>query len=98
MTNGKDPYVVLGVSHGATEEEVKAAFLRVVNRVIANRKEILRELRSVRDTLTGTEELEEEQKRLAGQMNVDADAVQEAIAQNARVVQDQAEYSVRTTL
>ena len=78
-----------------TEDEVKAAFLRAVNRVIADRKEILKELRAVRDTLTGTEELEKEQKRLAEQMNVDADAVQEIIAENARVAQDQDEYNVR---
>ena len=78
-----------------TEDEVKAAFLRAVNSVIADRKEILKELRAVRDTLSGTEELEEEQKRLAEQMNVDADAVQEIIAENARVAQDQDEYNVR---
>ena len=78
-----------------TEDEVKAAFLRAVNSVIADRKEILKELRAVRDTLSGTEELEEEQKRLAEQMNVDADAVQEIIAENARVAQDQYEYNVR---
>ena len=41
-----------------TEDEVKAAFLRAVNSVIADRKEILKELRAVRDTLTGTEGLE----------------------------------------
>ena len=40
-----------------TEDEVKAAFLRAVNSVIADRKEILKELRAVRDTLSGTEEL-----------------------------------------
>ena len=45
--------------------------------------------------LTGTEDLEKEQKRLAEQMNVDADAVQEAIAENARVAQNQEEYSIR---
>ena len=78
-----------------TEDEIKAAFLRVVNSIIADRKEILRELRSVRDMLTGTEELEAKQKRLAEQMNADADAVQELIAENARVAQDQGEYNVR---
>ena len=41
------------------------------------------------------EELEMEQKRLAEQMNVDADAVQEIISENARVAQDQDEYNVR---
>lgn len=78
-----------------TEDEIKAAFLRMANSLITDRDMILEELREDQSLLTGTEELEKEQKRLAEQMNVDADAVQEAIAQNARVAQDQAEYSVR---
>ena len=78
-----------------TEEEIKDAFIRVVNSLITDRDEILAELRTVQATLSGTEELEAEQARLAEQMNVDADAVQEIIAENARVAQDQAEYNVR---
>ena len=78
-----------------TEDEIKDAFLRVMNQIITEREMILEELREDQALLTGTEELEKEQKRLAEQMNVDADAVQELISQNARVAQDQAEYSVR---
>ncbi|MBR6028138.1 MAG: hypothetical protein IKP40_03540 [Clostridia bacterium] len=78
-----------------TEDEIKVAFLRMANSLITDRGMILEELREDQALLTGTEELEKEQKRLAEQMNVDADAVQEAIAQNARVAQDQTEYSVR---
>lgn len=66
-----------------------------MNSLITDRKEILAELRSVRDTLSGTEELEAEQKRLAEQMNADAEAVQELIAENARVAQDQEAYTLR---
>ena len=66
-----------------------------MNSLITGRKEILAELQSVRDTLSGTEELEAEQKRLAEQMNADADAVQNLIAENARVAQDQEAYSQR---
>ena len=50
---------------------------------------MLKELREIQRTLTGTDELEAEQ------MNADADAVQELIAQNARVAQDQTEYNLR---
>jgi predicted nuclease with TOPRIM domain len=78
-----------------TEDEIKEAFIRVVNSLITDREEILMELRTIQATLSGTEELEAEQKRLAEQMNVDADAVQEIIAENARVAQDQDEYNVR---
>ena len=45
--------------------------------------------------LTGTERLEAEKQRLAEQMNVDAEAVEQIIAENARVAQDQAENSIR---
>ena len=78
-----------------TEEEIKAAFIRAVNSLITDRKAMIKELRSVRDMLTGTEELEREQKQLAEQMNVDADAVHVLIAENARVAQDQEEYNLR---
>ena len=56
---------------------------------------ILEELQEDKAMLTGTEDLEKEQKRLAEQMNVDADAVQELIAQNARVAQNQDDYNRR---
>ena len=78
-----------------TEDEIKAAFVRVANIIIDDREMILEELREDQALLTGTEELEKEQKRLAEQMNVDADAVQELIAQNARVAQNQEEYNLR---
>ena len=38
-----------------TEDEIREAFIRVVNSLITDRKEVLTELRSVRDMLTGTE-------------------------------------------
>lgn len=78
-----------------TEDEVKEAFLHMVNSIITDRDGILGELRMVRDTLSSTAELETEQARLAEQMNADADAVQSLISENARVPQDQAEYAVR---
>ncbi len=78
-----------------TEDEVKEAFIRVVNSLITDREEILEELRTVQAELSGTEELEAEQKRLAEQINVDADAVRDIIAENARVAQNQEEYNIR---
>ena len=78
-----------------TEDEIKAAFVRVMGKLTTDRALILEELREDQAMLTGTEDLEKEQKRLAEQMNVDADAVQEAIAENARVAQNQEEYSIR---
>lgn len=78
-----------------TEDEIKDAFVSVVNQLITDREEVLEELRSVQATLSGTEELETRQKQLAEQMNVDADTVQQIIAENARVAQDQEAYNLR---
>ena len=78
-----------------TEDEIKAAFVRAANKLVTDRNLVLKELREIQRTLTGTDELEAEQKQLAEQMNADADAVQELIAQNARVAQDQTEYNLR---
>ena len=69
--------------------------MRVMAKLTTDRAMILEELREDQKLLIGTEELEKERKRLAEQMNVDADAVQEAIAENARVAQNQEEYSIR---
>ena len=71
-----------------TEEEIQDAFISVANQLIADRDEILDGLKEVQSTLSGTEELEKEQSRLAEQMNVDVDAVNQIIAENARVAQD----------
>ena len=78
-----------------TEEEIQDVFISVVNQLIADKEEILDGLKEVQSTLSGTEELEKEQSRLAEQMNVDADAVNQIIAENARVAQDQEAYRVR---
>ena len=78
-----------------TEEDIKKAFISVMNQLIGGKEEILSELRSVMETLSGTEELVREQKQLAEQMNADAEAVQELIAENARKAQDQETYTLR---
>ena len=78
-----------------TEDEIKESFVRVVNRLVTDKEALLAEMRNIERTLTGTEHLEAEQKRLAEQMNVDADAVQQIIAENAQVAQDQEKYRIR---
>ena len=42
-------------------------------------------LKAARSMLSGTAELEKEQRRLAEQMNVDDEADQQVISENARV-------------
>ena len=78
-----------------TEEQIQDAFVRVMNQITTDRDVILETLRQNRSMIGNTGELEREKKVLAEQMNVDADAVQELIAENTRVAQDQKEYAVR---
>ena len=78
-----------------TEEQIQKAFIRVMNQISTDRDVILETLRENRTMLGDTDGLERERKVLAEQMNVDADAVQELIAENARTAQDQEAYTLR---
>ena len=78
-----------------TEDEIKAAFVSAYNQLVTEKQEITANAELVRQTLCGTEELEEEKHRLEEEMNVVADMSQNAIAENARVAQDQNEYQKR---
>ena len=74
------------------EDEIKAAFVGMLNRLITDREFYLTELRNILDSLGGTEELERKSRLLEQQLTVDAKAVNDLIAQNARVAQNQKEY------
>jgi len=76
-----------------TEDEIKAAFVRAMNKVVKDRRQLIADLREIRETYTGVEGLEQTLRELDARMNIDADAVNEHIAQNARVAQDQDVYN-----
>ena len=76
-----------------TEDEIKAAFLRMVNGL--DRGPLLADLREIQSTYGGKDDLEPHLHELDGRMAAEADAVQELIAQNARVAQNQEEYNTR---
>ena len=76
-----------------TEEEVKAAFVRVVNKLIGNRVMLLADLREIQQTYNGTDELSQRLHELDERLNAEAETVQGLIAQNARVAQNQDDYS-----
>ena len=76
-----------------TEEEVKAAFIRAINKLIADRSTLLADLREVQQTYGGTEELDQRLRELDERLNAEADAVQALIARNAKVAQNQDDYS-----
>ena len=78
-----------------TEDEVKAAFVRMVNKLGADRDFYITELAAIKDRLSDTTELEKEKRLLDQQLAVDAKTVDDLIAQNARTAQNQTEYRER---
>lgn len=78
-----------------TEEEIKAAFIRAVNKLAADREWLLTDLREIQATYSGTDEWVQRLRELDERLNAEADAVQELIAENARVAQNQDDYNRR---
>ena len=74
------------------EEEVKAVFLKSLNKLLANRDELIENVKLICDKLTNTSELEAEKEKYAGEMSLVADMVQAAMLENARIALDQEEY------
>ena len=67
----------------------------MVNRLSADRTPLLVDLREIQQTYSGTDDLERQLRELDERLNHDADAVQDLIAQNARVAQNQDEYNAQ---
>ena len=70
-----------------TEEEIKAAFLRMLNSM--DRTALLEDLCEIRDSFSETDDL----KDLDDRLNAEASAVNALVRQNARVAQNQDEYN-----
>ena len=78
-----------------TEDQVKAAFVRMANKLYADREFYITELTAIMDRLADTTALEKERRILDEQLGVDAKAVTDLIARNARVARNQKEYNER---
>lgn len=65
----------------------------MVNKLIGDRATLLADLREVQRTYSGTDELIQRLYELDDRLNAEAEAVQELIAQNARVAQNQDDYN-----
>ena len=78
-----------------TEEEIKAAFVTAFNRLYDGKDALLENLREVREHICNTTSLEAEQRKLADEMRVLVDMVQNCIGENARIAQNQTEYQKR---
>lgn len=75
-----------------TENEIKDAFVQAVNQLIGNKEEILNNIVVLKERLTDTEAMEEERDRISTDLNLLADKIQQLIAENARVAQNQDDY------
>ena len=74
---------------------MKDAFVRMANKLYADREFYITELTAIKDRLADTTALEKERRILDEQLGVDAKAVTDLIARNARVAQNQKEYNER---
>ena len=75
-----------------TENDIKEAFIRAVNRLIENKAEILNTIILLKERLTDTEALEEERDKLSTDLNLLDEKVQQLIVENAKVAQNQDDY------
>ena len=77
------------------EEEIKSAFIKVVNKLLKGKGDMLENIRLVREQICDTAKLEAESKRLMREMQVLSDMVQSCINANVRIVQDPTDYQKR---
>ena len=75
-----------------TEDDIKEAFIRAANKLVENKTEILNSITLLKEQLTDTKALEEERAKLSTDLNLLAEKVQQLIAENARVAQNQDDY------
>lgn len=75
-----------------TEDDIKEAFIRAANQLIENKADVLNCITPLKEWLTNTENLEEERDKLSTDLNLLAEKVQQLIAENARVAQNQDDY------
>ena len=77
------------------EETIKQLFVTAVNKLLADKDQIIANFNLMRDELFGTEALEAERSELQGEMAVVAEFIQKCIGENARIALDQSEYQDR---
>ena len=78
-----------------TEDEIKAAFVRALNSLLSERDEIEENISEICGILCDNSGLETERGRLEQELAVIVEMTQNAVAENARVAQDQKEYRKR---
>ncbi|MCL2286279.1 MAG: zinc ribbon domain-containing protein, partial [Firmicutes bacterium] len=77
------------------EDTIKRLFVSAVNKLLADKDEIIANFALLRDDLYGTADLEVERMTLQEETAVVAELIQKCIGENARTALDQREYQER---
>jgi DNA invertase Pin-like site-specific DNA recombinase len=75
-----------------TEDQIKAAFVEEMNRVIANKDQVLADIRTLNATLTDTRELEEKEVSAAKKLEAVSESMRKLVGDYARALIEQIEY------
>lgn len=75
-----------------TENEIKEWFVIAVNKLLADKEEIIQNLERINEGLCDTAKMKEEQDRLQAQLASKIDRMQDYISQNARAALNQEQY------
>lgn len=77
------------------EQQIQVLFVAAVNELLTEKKEIIANLRLVRDTLCDTESLEKERQGLCDELSALVGLMEGCILENARIAQNQETYQRR---
>ena len=83
----KTPYV--------TEDRIKAAFVDEMNRVIANKEQVLSDIRTLIAMLTDTQELEEKEATASNELEAESESMRKLVDAYAHALIKLAEYDNR---
>ena len=75
-----------------TENEIKEWFVLAVNKLLADKNEIIQNLERIKEALCDTAKMKEEQEHLQERVAVAIETMQEYISQNARAPLNQEQY------
>ncbi|MCD7865611.1 MAG: recombinase family protein [Clostridiales bacterium] len=78
-----------------TEDEIKAYFISALNKLVGEKDEVISNIREIRQVLCDNSILAAERDALQEEIAVVVEMTQKAVAENARVAQDQEEYNRR---
>jgi len=78
-----------------TEEQIKAAFVEEMNRVIANKEQVLADIRTLIATLTDTRELEESEASAGKELEAITESMHKLVDAYAHALIEQVEYDDR---